>query len=227
MHIEIWSDVICPFCYIGKTQLEAALKEAGVEAQVEHRAFRLMPGEAVAPVEDMFARKYGQTPQQAEASMRNVEANAAGEGLEFHIAGTLTGDTLDAHKLLILAGDRGVQPQVLNRFYRAYFTETRNVFDRDSLLDLVTEAGLDRDEAKGALDSAELAARVAADQRTAQNFGVRGVPFVVIDRKFAVSGAQGKDNFVKALQAAVAQSPTIAGDNDAACGINGCDPAQK
>lgn len=225
MHIEIWSDVICPFCYIGKTQLEAALNEAGVDAQIEHRAFRLMPGDAVAPVEEMFAKKYGQTPQQAEATMRNVEATAANEGLEFHIAGTLTGDTLDAHKLLILAGDKGVQPQVLNRLYRAYFTETRNVFDRASLLDLATEAGLDRAEAASALDSAELAARVAADQRTAQTFGVRGVPFVVIDRKFAVSGAQGKGNFIKALQAAIAEAPVAVGDDGAACDINGCDPA--
>lgn len=225
MHIEIWSDVICPFCYIGKTQLEAALKEMGVVAQIEHRAFRLMPGDAVAPVEEMFAKKYGQTPQQAEASMRNVEATAAKEGLEFHIAGTLTGDTLDAHKLLILADDKGVQPQVLNRLYRAYFTETRNVFDREALLDLAADVGLDRDEASRALDSAELAARVAADQRTAQTFGVRGVPFVVIDRKFAVSGAQGKGNFVKALQAAIAEVPAEVTDDGAACNINGCDLA--
>ena len=225
MHIEIWSDVICPFCYIGKTQLEAALKEAGVAAQIEHRAFRLMPGDAVAPVEEMFAKKYGQTPQQAVSTMRNVEANAAGEGLEFHIAGTLTGDTLDAHKLLILAGDKGVQPQLLDRLYRAYFTETQNVFNRLTLLDLAVEAGLDRNDAAAALDSAELAARVAADQRTAQTFGVRGVPFVVIDRKFAVSGAQGKDNFVKALQAATAEAPVVVGNDGAACDINGCDPA--
>ena len=225
MHIEIWSDVICPFCYIGKTQLDAALKDIGVTAQIEHRAFRLMPGDAVAPVEEMFARKYGQSPQQAQATMRNVEATAANEGLEFHIAGTLTGDTLDAHKLLLLAGDRGIQPQLLNRLYRAYFTETRNVFDRDALLDLAVDAGLDRTEAGQALDSAELAARVAADQRTAQTFGVRGVPFVVIDRKFAVSGAQGKANFVKALQAAIAETPAVVEADGAACDINGCDPA--
>ena len=225
MHIEIWSDVICPFCYIGKTQLDAALKDIGVTAQIEHRAFRLMPGDAVAPVEEMFARKYGQSPQQAETTMRNVEATAANEGLEFHIAGTLTGDTLDAHKLLLLAGDRGIQPQLLNRLYRAYFTETRNVFDRDALLDLAVDAGLDRTEAGQALDSAELAARVAADQRTAQTFGVRGVPFVVIDRKFAVSGAQGKGNFVKALQAAIAETPAVVEADGAACDINGCDPA--
>lgn len=225
MHIEIWSDVICPFCYIGKTQLDAALKDIGVTAKIEHRAFRLMPGDAVAPVEEMFAKKYGQSPQQAQATMRNVEATAANEGLEFHIAGTLTGDTLDAHKLLLLAGDKGVQPQVLNRLYRAYFTEARNVFNRDALLDLAVDAGLDRTEAGQALDSAELAARVAADQRTAQTFGVRGVPFVVIDRKFAVSGAQGKANFVKALQAAIAETPAVVEGDGAACDINGCDPA--
>lgn len=223
MHIEIWSDVICPFCYIGKTQLEAALKEAGADATIEHRAFRLSPGEATGPTVDMLAKKYGQTPQQAEANMRGVEGAAAREGLRFNLAGTLSGDTLDAHKLLILACDKGVQPQVLDRFYRAYFSETRNIFDRASLLDLAAEAGLDRAEAEAALASPELASRVAADQRTAQTFGVRGVPFVVIDRKFAVSGAQGTANFVKALEAALADAPKPVETSGAACDINGCD----
>jgi predicted DsbA family dithiol-disulfide isomerase len=221
MKIEIWSDVICPFCYIGKTQLEAALAETGLEAEIEHRAFRLMPGEAPYPIEEMFARRYGQSPEQAVASMRNVETMAAGQGLEFHIPGTKAGDTTDAHKLLILAGDRGVQIELLNALYKAYFTDNRDVFDRGVLLAIAEEAGLDRVDAEKALASEELKARVAADQRTAETFGVRGVPFVVIDRKIAVSGAQGTANFIKALKTA---EPTPATDGDA-CGIEGCDPA--
>ncbi len=209
MHIEIWSDVICPFCYIGKTQLEAALAQIGVEATIDHKAFRLMPGDAVSPVEEMFMRKYGRTPEQAVESMRNVEDMAAREGLEFHIPGTKVGDTTDAHRLLLVAGDRGLQAPLLSRFYRAYFTETRNIFERDTLLDLASEVGLDRNEAEAALDSAELKARVEADQRTAQNFNVHGVPFVVIDRKIAVSGAQGTAHFVQALQAAIAPDPGV------------------
>ena len=221
MKIEIWSDVICPFCYIGKTQLEAALAETGLTAEIEHKAFRLMPGEAPYPIEEMFARRYGQSPEQAEASMRNVEAMAARQGLEFHIPGTKAGDTTDAHKLLILAGDRGVQIELLNALYKAYFTDTRDVFDRDVLLAIAEEARLDRSDAEKALWSEELKARVAADQRTAETFGVRGVPFVVIDRKVAISGAQGVPNFVKALRTAEPAPITDGG----VCDINGCDPA--
>ncbi len=224
MHIEIWSDVICPFCYIGKTQLEAALAQVGASATIEHKAFRLMPGEAVSPVEEMFVRKYGRTPEQAIASMRNVEDMAAQEGLEFHIPGTQTGDTTDAHKLLLFAGDKGLQAPLLNRLYRAYFTETRNIFERGTLLDLATEVGLNRGEAESALGSAELKARVEADQRTAQNFNVRGVPFVVIDRKLAVSGAQGTAHFVQALQAAIAQSPIKDASSSGVCDVTGCEP---
>jgi len=222
MHIEIWSDVICPFCYIGKTQLEAALAEVGAQATIEHKAFRLMPGDPVSTVEDMFARKYGQTPEQAQASKRNVEGTAAQAGLEFHITGTKVGDTTDAHKLLILAGDKGVQLPLLNRLYRAYFTETRDIFKRETLLELAVETGLDRQEAEAALDSAELKARVEADQRTAQNFNVRGVPFVVIDRKIAVSGAQGRPYFVGALRSAIANQPAQRKPAGGVCDVDGC-----
>lgn len=221
MKIEIWSDVICPFCYIGKTQLEAALDETGLKAEIEHRAFRLMPDEAPYPIEEMFARRYGQSPEQAKASMANVEAMAAGQGLEFHIPGTKAGDTTDAHSLLILAGDCGVQIALLNALYKAYFTDGRDVFDREVLLTIAQDAGLDRAEAEKALASEELKARVAADQRTAETFGVRGVPFVVIDRKVAVSGAQGIPNFIKALRTA---EPASVADGPA-CDVNGCDPA--
>ncbi|HVZ29508.1 MAG TPA: DsbA family oxidoreductase [Asticcacaulis sp.] len=220
MKIEIWSDVICPFCYIGKAQLEAALAELDVDTDIEHRAFRLSPGEPVAPVEAVLARKYGMAPAQVQASQRNVEAMAAQAGLEFHLGGTFSGDTTDAHKLLLLAADKGMQAALLNRLYHAYFTEQRNIFDHDILLGYAEEVGLNRTEAAAALDSAELAARVAADQRTAENFGVRGVPFVVIDRKIGVSGAQGTPAFLQALEAAIADAPKPVIDGDT-CGVDG------
>ena len=110
MNIEIWSDVICPFCYIGKTHLETALAglPEGTDLTVHHRAFRLMPNEPPYPVEQMFARRYGQSAEQAQASLRNVEATAAQAGLEFHLSGTWAGDTTDAHVLLALAADKGI-----------------------------------------------------------------------------------------------------------------------
>lgn len=223
MKIEIWSDVICPFCYIGKAQLETALAQVGADATIEHRAFRLSPEEAVTPVTTMLARKYGMSPTQVEASQRNVTAMAAQAGLEFHLESTMSGDTTAAHRLLLLAADKGVQPELLARLYRAYFTEGGNIFDAGTLLDLAAASGLEREEAERALSSAEMTARVAADQRTAQTFGVQGVPFVVIDRKIAVSGAQGVPNFVQALKAAMAQTDTPPPKTDGdSCAVDGC-----
>ncbi len=224
MRIDIWSDVICPFCYIGKANLESALAEAGADADLVHHAFRLMPGDAPYPVEQMFARRYGQGPAQAAQSLRNVEATAARSGLEFHLDGTLCGDTSDAHKLLALAADKGVQIPLLNRLYRAYFSENHNVFDRDVLLQLGEETGLDRAAMTAAFTSPELAARVEADQRQAQAFDVRGVPFFVIDNRIAVSGAQPVNAYAEALRlAAAADAPA----DGATCGPDSCEVAQK
>ncbi|MBW8879834.1 MAG: DsbA family oxidoreductase [Asticcacaulis sp.] len=222
MRIDIWSDVICPFCYIGKANLETALAEAGVQAELVHHAFRLMPGDAPYPVEQMFARRYGQGPAQAAQSLRNVEATAARSGLEFHLDGTLCGDTTDAHKLLALAADKGLQITVLERFYRAYFTENRNVFDREVLMDLGSEAGLDRDDMLAAFASPDLAARVEADQQQAQSLNVRGVPFFVIGNRIAVSGAQPPSAFSEALKFVAAADAPQEGQT---CGPDSCDIA--
>jgi predicted DsbA family dithiol-disulfide isomerase len=222
MNIEIWSDVICPFCYIGKTNLETALAAFPGKADVtiHHRAFRLMPGEKPYPIEEMFAKRYGQSPAQAQASLRNVEGTAAQAGLEFHLTGTWAGDTTDAHVLLSQAADKGLEADLLDRFYRAYFTETRSVFDRESLMALGEEVGLMPDEMQSALESPERRAAVAADQRQAEMMRVRGVPFVLIDGQFAVSGAQPPQAFRQALDAALKATP-IAADGDV-CGPDGC-----
>ncbi len=220
MRIDIWSDVICPFCYIGKANLEKALADSGTPTELVHHAFRLMPGDAPYPVEQMFARRYGQGPEQAAQSLRNVESTAAAAGLEFHLSSTLCGDTTDAHKLLALAGDRGVQAALLDRLYRAYFTQGRNVFDRDVLRELAADGGLDSVEISAAFDSAELTRRVAADQAKAQSLKVRGVPYFIIDNRVAVSGAQPVSAFAEALSFVTAADAAV-------CGPNTCDPAQK
>ncbi len=227
MNIEIWSDVICPFCYIGKTHLETALRALpdGTDVTVHHRAFRLMPGEAPYPVEQMFAKRYGQSPAQAQASLRNVEGMAAQAGLEFHLTGTWAGDTADAHVLLAQAADKGVEADLLNRLYRAYFTEGRSVFDRQSLMALGEEVGLVPDEMQAALESPERRAQVTADQRRAEMMRVRGVPFVLIDGQFAVSGAQPPQAFLQALEAALKATPVIAEaqtSEESICGPDGC-----
>ncbi|WP_031235027.1 DsbA family oxidoreductase [Asticcacaulis sp. AC402] len=199
MRIDIWSDVICPFCYIGRVNLETALTEAGLKATVVHHAFRLMPGEAPYPVEEMFVRRYGQSAEQAKASIQGTEAVAAKAGLSFRLAGTLCGDTIDAHTLLAFAGERS--SDLMQRMYHAYFTLGRNLFDRQVLTDLAAEVGLDPTLSAGAFDFPSLKARVEADQKQAQGFNVRGVPFFVFDNHTAVSGAQPVSAFLKAFKA--------------------------
>lgn len=225
MKIEIWSDVICPFCYIGKANLEQALAQIGGEADIVHRAFRLSPGEPVIPTDQMLSRKYGLTTQQVTANQASLEARAAEAGLEFHLSGTLAGDTTDAHRLIALAAGKGKQAEAVEHLYRAYFTDGRNIFDRAVLHEIGAEIGLTATDIDAAFTSSEIDMQIALDQRQAQSIGVRGVPFVVVDGKYAVSGAQPVSAFVQTFQAAAAEAaknPVIAGD---ACGIDGCDPA--
>ena len=221
MRIEIWSDVVCPFCYIGKASLDQALAQSGVEAEIVHRAFRLQPGQSPVPVADMLAQKYGLTGAAAQASQKRVVDMAAAVGLDFHLDGTVIGDTVDAHKLLILAGDKGVQADLLDRLYRAYFSEGQAIFDRETLLALGEASGLARDDMTAALASTVLEGQVVADQQQAKAYGVQGVPFVVIDNKYAVSGAQPPEAFVQALAAAAAEA--VQAPAGEVCGIDGCD----
>jgi len=216
MQIDVWSDVVCPFCYIGKAALDRAIAQTGAQVTVVHRAFRLQPGEKPVPVSDMLARKYGLTGAAAQASQQRVIDMAAQLGLEFHLDGTLIGDTVDAHKLLALAGEKGVQRPLLERLYSAYFTKRLPIFDRETLLSLGEESGLKRADMDAALASPAIEARVAADQQQAQGYGIRGVPFFVFDGKYAVSGAQPVEAFVQALQTSGAIS------DGAACDVNGC-----
>ncbi len=225
MKIEIWSDVICPFCYIGKANLEQALAQIGGEADIVHRAFRLSPGEPVIPTDQMLSRKYGLNPQQVTANLASLETRAAEAGLEFHLSGTLAGDTTDAHRLIALAAGKGKQAEAVEHLYRAYFTDGRNIFDRAVLHEIGAEIGLNTADIDAAFTSSDIDMQIALDQRQAQAIGVRGVPFVVVDGKYAVSGAQPVAAFVQTFQAAVAEAaknPVIEGD---ACGIDGCDPA--
>ncbi|MDI7776103.1 DsbA family oxidoreductase [Asticcacaulis sp. EMRT-3] len=218
MRIDIWSDVVCPFCYIGKASLEQALSEAGVKAEIVHRAFRLQPGEVPQPVDDMLARKYGLTGAAAEAQQQRVTDMAAQFGLDFRLADTLIGDTLDAHKLLVLSAEKGVQDRLLSALYRAYFTDHQNIFDRETLLAIGAEAGLTPDDIQAALTSAEIAARVSDDEALARANGVRGVPFFVIDGQYALSGAQPPAAFADVFRRV---QPVAEGR---VCGPDNCDP---
>ncbi|GAA2276880.1 DSBA oxidoreductase [Streptomyces ruber] len=238
MRVEIWSDIACPWCYVGKARFEKALDafphRDGVE--VVHRSFELDPGRAkgdVEPVVRMLAKKYGMSEEQARAGEENLGAQAAAEGLAYRTEGRDNGNTFDMHRLLHFAKEHGRQDELLQNLYRANFAEERSVFADadDRLVELAVEAGLDADAARAVLaDPSAYADDVRADEREAAALGANGVPFFVIDRKYGVSGAQPAEVFTRALtQAWGERSPLTlvqggdgAAGDAAACGPDGC-----
>ena len=211
MQVEIWSDVVCPWCAIGKRRFEAALErfDHRDEVTVRWRSFELDPG---APTErggdnvEHLAAKYGMTRADAEAAQARVAAAAAGEGWEFHLDRSRGGNTVDAHRLLHLAAERGVQDAVKERFLAGYFEQGERIGDPATLVRLAAEAGLDADEARAVLDSDHYREAVRADEEQARAFGITGVPFFVVDRRYGVSGAQPADVLLEVLDRAWADA---------------------
>jgi predicted DsbA family dithiol-disulfide isomerase len=205
MDIHIWSDIVCPWCYLGKRRFEHALAlfDHRGEVTVTHRSFQLDPSRPrhqTTNRREMLKKKYQLSDQQVREMDSRMEHLADVEGLEYHLTDAgLTGNTLDAHQLLQLAKTRGVQDAVIERLYRAYFTQQRSVFDRDSLVTLAGEAGLDESEARDVLERDAYADAVAADVHEARSLGVSGVPFFVLGGRYGVSGAQATEVFTEAL----------------------------
>lgn len=228
MRVEIWSDIACPWCYIGKARFEKGLAAFAHRDEVEvvHRSFELDPGRAkgdTAPVIDMLAKKYGRTREEARAMEEHVASTARAEGLEYRTEGRDHGSTFDIHRLLHLARARGRQDALLDLAYRANFAEERSVFDPEVLVRLGTEAGLAEDEVRAVLaDEDAYADDVRADEREAAALGATGVPFFVLDRRYGVSGGQPAEVFTQALEQAW-QGRVIqpVGTGAAACDVDG------
>lgn len=231
MRVEIWSDIACPWCYIGKARFEKGLAGFAHRDQVEvvHRSFELDPGRAkddIALVVDMLAQKYGRTREEVLAMEGNVAANAQAEGLGYRSEGRDHGSTFDIHRLLHLAKARGLQDELLTLAYRANFAEERSVYDDAVLVDLAVEAGLDEAEARAVLaDPAAYADDVRADEREASELGANAVPFFVLDRRYGISGGQPSEVFAQALEQAWKDREVTAltpiGDDAAACDADG------
>ncbi len=207
MRVDVWGDLVCPWCYLGKRRLERALAgfEHRGEVEIVHRAFELDHGRPHDRTFDRvasLATKYGMTEERARAMEEEMERRAAGDGLEYHLLGGVVGNTFDAHRLVQLGRTRGIADAVLERLYRAHFTEGRSIFDVTSLAALGAEAGLDGEEARRALEDGAHAAEVRADERTAHELGVTGVPFFVLGGRYAISGAQPVETFAGALRRA-------------------------
>jgi len=214
MRVEIWSDIACPWCYIGRRSFEKALNQFEHRDQVEviWRSYQLDPNaprDYAGNVNDLLAQRYGMSREKAESLNVHVSALAAQEGLEYHLDRAHPVNSLDAHRLIHLAADHGLQGQMKERLQKAYFTEGLVVSDLDALVKLAVEVGLDADETRQVLQGNLYADAVRADIRRAQMIGVNGVPFFVLDEKYAVSGAQPVEVFLTALEGAWKDNPHL------------------
>ncbi len=211
MHVDIWSDVVCPWCYLGKKRFERALElsGAGDDVTVTYHSFELdpsMPPGVTTPTATRLASKYRMSPAEANLAQQQMAERAAGEGLTFRLDGLVSGNTRDAHRLLQLAKVRGRQAELVERLHRAYFTDQGSIFDHSALADLAAEAGLDRDEAARVLASDLYGDAVDADEEMARSLGATGVPFFVIGRRYAFSGAQSPETIAEVLERASADA---------------------
>ena len=228
MQIEVWSDVVCPWCYIGKRRLETALERFPHrdEVDVVWRSFQLDPtipeGETF-PTLPALAAKYGVSVDQMAENMHRVEELAAAEGLEYHLAEGISGNTSLAHELIHLAAEHGLQGEMKERLLHAHFEEQRPVFDLESLVPLALEVGLDEAEVREALTDRRYRAAVGQDAATAQALGATGVPFFVVDRKYGAAGAQPPELLLQILERAWADAhplvtvPAAEGCDDGSC----------
>lgn len=214
MHIDIWSDIVCPWCYLGKRRFEKALAafDGRDDVRIAHRSFQLDPTRVKGETSSrrtMLMSKYRLSEEQVRAMDHKMEQTAAAEGLEYHLSDAgLTGNTLDAHRLVHLAASHGVDDAMLERLYKAYFTEQRSIFDLESLVGLAVEEGLVGNDVRPALEGSLYTDAVARDLKEARSLGVTGVPFFVIDGRYGISGAQATDVFSRALAMAAESAIT-------------------
>jgi predicted DsbA family dithiol-disulfide isomerase len=230
MQIEVWSDVVCPWCYIGKRRLETALERFPHRDQVDvvWRSFQLDPtipeGETF-PTLPALAAKYGASVDDMAANMKRVEDLAAAEGLDYHLTDGISGNTSLAHELIHLAAEHGLQGAMKERLLHAHFEEQRPVFDLDSLAPLAVEVGLDEAEVREALTDRRYRAAVEQDAATAQALGATGVPFFVVDRRYGAAGAQPPELLQQILERAWADAhplrtlPDADGCTDDSCAV--------
>ncbi len=211
MKVEIWSDIVCPWCYIGKRRFEAALAEFKHRDQVEvvWRSFELDPNAAPpypGTLEEVIAKKFGFDRAKATAMLANLTELAAKDGLEYKFDHAKRGNTFNAHRLIHLAHAHNLQGVAKERLLYAYFTEGKAIGDVDTLVTLASEIGLDPEEVHAMFASDLYADEVKADVNRANAFGIRGVPFFAIDETYGVSGAQPAEVLLDTLEKAWAAS---------------------
>jgi predicted DsbA family dithiol-disulfide isomerase len=212
IHVDVWSDVACPWCYIGKRRFEEGVRrfrasEPGADVQVPYRSFELAPDQpldSASTVVEYLSQRKGIPLPQVEQMLEHVVGVARAEGLAYDFDAVQQTRTLKAHELLHLAKAHGLQDAMKERLLSAYFEQGRNVSRVDELAALAAEVGLDPDEALAALESARYSDAVQADIDQAREYGISGVPFYVLDGRYGISGAQSPETFAAALAQVVA-----------------------
>jgi predicted DsbA family dithiol-disulfide isomerase len=235
LQVDIWSDIACPWCYVGKRRFEAALHEFEHAAQVDvtWRAFELDPSAPRTRPQQAYAQrlagKYGRTPSEAQAMVDRMVETGRADGLALDFDRIQPGNTFDAHRLLHLALDRGPgrQDALKERLFSAYLSDGESIGEPATLLRIASESGLATDEAAAVLSSDQYAREVRADEAEAGALGIHGVPFFVIGRRYAVEGAQPAELIRSALDKAWSELPELpqriaAAPDGAVCGPDGC-----
>ena len=214
MRVDIWSDVVCPFCYIGKKRLEHVAAEAGIELEINWHSFELDPN---APVKhdssntERLAKKYGRSIEQTQEMQRNIAEAAAEEGILFNWEQANSGNTFNAHRIIHLAQSKGLGNVAQEAFFHAYMTDGMPIGERETVEDVASRIGLAHTEVEFVLDSEEFADFVRHDEKIAhEQLKVSGVPFFVFDQRIALSGAQPREIFLQAMQQALATAKSSA-----------------
>ncbi|TDE55414.1 DsbA family protein [Flavobacterium sp. GT3P67] len=234
LKVQIWSDIMCPYCYIGKRRIEGALElfEHKNAVEIEWKSFQLDPSFIASPEDNMadhLAEKYRKDRDWAQDMLDNMTQNAKNSGLDFHFEKAVMANSLNAHRLLHLAKKYNLANALEELLFKAYLTDGKNVNDLDTLKALGLEVGLNAETIDEVLYSDAYANEVQQDIAAAQSIGVQGVPFFVFDSKYAVSGAQHVETFVKTLEKVWEEGkfeikPTLLNTTDGdSCGIDGCD----
>ena len=232
MKIEIWSDVVCPWCYIGKRRMESALEGLDEEVEITWRSFELdptTPKVLETSVAEILAKKYRMSPERVAEMTETVRKAGEEEGITFAFDVARSGNTFDAHRLIHRAQEHGLGDAMKERLLLAYFSEGKLVSDHDTLVALGEEVGLEADDARAALTDDATAKAVRADEQAARTMGISGVPFFVLDGKYGVSGAQSKEVFEQVIAQVVAERgpiQVVAGGQQ--CDDDGCAvPAER
>ncbi len=205
MRIDVWSDVVCPWCYIGFVRLHKAIEQLGLDVELYHHSYQLDKDATEEPylqVENL-ADKYGITVEQATDMMSDVSDVAATEGLHYQLSKTYGANTLLAHRLLMLAAERGVHHELLFKLFNGYFEKAEKIFSVDDLRPFAEAVGITYDELKDLSTSDKYLDVVQTDKALAEELNIRGVPFFVFNQRIAVAGAETTDLFVQALQRAM------------------------